>query len=66
MRVIGILERELGREAKKNFLPAPAADLIETYADVDALVESVGFKPDTSIEDGIRGFLSWYRDYYGI
>ncbi len=66
MRVIAIIESELGREAKKNFLPLQPGDVPATYADVNALVESVGFKPQTPIEDGIRSFIAWYRQYYGV
>ncbi|HRO50508.1 MAG TPA: NAD-dependent epimerase [Hyphomicrobium sp.] len=66
MRVISIIERELGREAKKTFLPLQPGDVPETYADVDALVESVGFQPKTPIEVGIQQFISWYRDYYSV
>ena len=66
MRVIAIIESELGREAKKNFLPLQPGDAPETYADVGALVESVGFKPGTSIEDAIPRFIAWYRQYYGV
>jgi UDP-glucuronate 4-epimerase len=66
MRVIAIIESELGLEAKKNFQPMQPGDLRETYADIDALVESVGFKPATSIEEGIRSFIAWYRQYYGV
>ena len=39
---------------------------METFADIDDLARDVGFKPQTSIEDGVRSFVSWYRDYYGI
>jgi UDP-glucuronate 4-epimerase len=66
MHVISVLESALGREAKKNFLPMQPGDVPETYADVHSLVESVGFKPDTSIEDGIGRFVAWYRQYYGV
>ena len=48
-----LLEKALGREAKKNFLPMQPGDVPETYADVDDLVADVGFKPATPIEDGI-------------
>lgn len=66
MTVISTIESELGREARKNFLPLQPGDVPETYADVDALVESVGFRPRTPIEDGIRRFIAWYRQYYGV
>ena len=66
MRFIEILEDCLGRKAKKNMLPLPLGDLPATCADVDDLEAEVGFKPQTPIEEGIRRFVEWYRDYYGI
>jgi UDP-glucuronate 4-epimerase len=62
---IAILERALGREAKKNFLPMQPGDVATTFADVDDLIADVGFAPATSIEDGVAHFVKWYRDYYG-
>jgi UDP-glucuronate 4-epimerase len=64
--MISILERELGREAKKNMLPMAPGDVPETYADVSALREAVGFSPDTPIEVGIARFVEWFRVYYGV
>lgn len=66
MRVIALLEAELGRESRKNFLPMQAGDVPETYADIGGLVAAVGFHPQTSIEEGICRFVSWYRAYYRI
>jgi len=65
MHFIGCLEKALGREAKKNLLPLQPGDVPRTCADVDALVEDVGFKPATPIEVGIARFVEWYRSYYG-
>ena len=65
MHFIGVLEKALGREAKKNFLPMQPGDVPATFADVDDLVADVGFAPATPIEDGIARFVKWYRDYYG-
>ena len=62
---IETLERCLGKKAEKNLLPIQAGDVPSTYADVDDLMRDVGFRPATPIEDGIRSFVSWYRDYYG-
>jgi len=64
MHFIGILEKALGREAKKNFLPMQPGDVPATFADVDDLVADVGFAPATPIEDGVARFVKWYRDYY--
>ena len=65
MHFIACIEKALGREAKKNFLPLQPGDVPKTYADVEALVADVGFKPTTPIEDGIARFIAWYRGYYG-
>jgi UDP-glucuronate 4-epimerase len=64
MDFIGVLEKALGREAKKNFLPLQPGDVPATFADVDDLVADVGFAPSTPIEEGIARFVKWYRDYY--
>ena len=66
MDFISVLERHLGREAKKEFLPLQPGDVPETYADVDDLMRDVGFKPSTPIEVGIKRFVEWYKDYYGV
>lgn len=62
---IETLERCLGKTAVKNLLPIQPGDVPATYADVDDLMRDVGFKPSTSIEDGIASFVEWYRGYYG-
>ena len=64
MRYIEVLEDCLGKKAEKNLLPLQAGDVPDTYADVEALVEDVGYKPATPIETGIANFVNWYRDYY--
>ena len=65
MHFIGVLEKNLGREAKKIFLPLQPGDVPATFADVDDLVAEVGFAPSTPIEEGIARFVKWYRDHYG-
>lgn len=64
MRFIEVLEDCLGKKAEKNLLPLQAGDVPATYADVDDLMRDVGFKPATSIEEGIGRFVEWYRGYY--
>ena len=66
MDFIGAIEKCLGIEAKKNMLPLQLGDVPDTYADVQALVDDMGYKPATSIEDGVANFISWYKDYYKI
>ena len=64
MKFIGVLEECLGEKAKKDFLPMQPGDIPATYAEVDDLMKDVGFKPETPIEEGIRRFVDWYREYY--
>jgi len=66
LHVVGLLEKELGREAVKDMLPMQPGDVMETFADVGDLMRDAGFRPQTSIEDGIRGFVAWYRDHYKV
>lgn len=63
---IEVLERCLGLPAEKNMLPFQPGDVPITYADVEDLVQAVGFQPSTPIEVGIRRFVDWYRAYYGV
>jgi len=58
------IENALGREAQKEFLDLQPGDVPATYADVDDLMQDVGFKPETSIATGIRRFIEWYQEYY--
>jgi UDP-glucuronate 4-epimerase len=64
--VVALLEKELGREAVKDMLPMQPGDVMETFADVGDLMRDAGFRPQTSIEDGIRSFVAWYRDHYKV
>jgi len=64
MDYIETLEKYLGKTAEKELLPLQPGDVPDTYADVDALVQDVGYKPDTTIEQGIDKFVTWYNDYY--
>lgn len=64
MHLIETLEKALGRTAEKNLLPIQPGDVPATYADVDDLSRDVGFKPSTSIEEGVGRFVAWYRGYF--
>ncbi|MBW2369273.1 MAG: NAD-dependent epimerase [Deltaproteobacteria bacterium] len=64
MRFIEVIEDTLGKKAKKTYLDLQPGDVPATYADVDALMADVDFKPQTSIETGIERFVAWYREYY--
>jgi UDP-glucuronate 4-epimerase len=66
MKFIETLEQCLGKKAEKKLLPIQAGDVPVTYADVGDLMRDVGFKPETSIEDGIRNFVAWYKSYYDL
>ena len=63
---ISLIEKETGRTAKRNLLPAQPGDVPKTCADVEALTQAVGFKPATTIEDGIHRFVAWYREFYKV
>jgi len=66
MRMIECMERCLGVKANKQMLPMQPGDVVETYADIDALQTAVGFRPDTPLETGIQQFVDWYREYHGL
>ncbi|VAW83304.1 NAD-dependent epimerase/dehydratase [hydrothermal vent metagenome] len=61
---IEVIEKCLGKKANKNLMPLQPGDVPQTYANVDDLINDVGFKPETSIENGIARFVDWYRSYY--
>jgi UDP-glucuronate 4-epimerase len=65
MHYIETLEKALGKTAIKNLLPMQPGDVPATYADVSDLETDVGFKPQTSVEEGIGNFVQWYKKYYG-
>lgn len=64
MTFIHVIEDALGKTAKTNLLPMQPGDVPSTYADVDELIQDVGFKPTTPITEGIQRFVSWYQEYY--
>jgi len=64
LKVVALLEQELGRKAVTEMLPMQPGDVPATFADVDDLIRDVGFRPDTSIEEGVRRFVAWYREYH--
>ncbi|MBN2438424.1 MAG: NAD-dependent epimerase/dehydratase family protein, partial [Deltaproteobacteria bacterium] len=66
LHFISVIEAELGKAAKKNFLPMQPGDVEETAADIDSLHEYCGFAPAVTIEDGVKRFVEWYRDFKGI
>jgi UDP-glucuronate 4-epimerase len=64
MAFVEAIEKAIGKKAVKEYLPMQAGDVAATYADVDDLIADTGFKPSTPLEDGIRNFVKWYKDYY--
>ncbi|MGL4994209.1 MAG: NAD-dependent epimerase [Bacteroidales bacterium] len=64
MTFIDILEREIGLKAQRVYMPMQQGDVYQTNADTSLLDEAVGFKPSTSLEDGIKEFIRWYKEYY--
>lgn len=66
MDFIATLEEYLGMEADKEFLPLQPGDVVETAADITKAREMLGFDPKIDIKEGIKRFVEWYRDYYGV
>lgn len=66
MDYIAVLEKCLGREAQKEYLPMQPGDVYVTYADVSELMKDYGFKPSTSIEEGLSRFAEWFLEYYTV
>jgi UDP-glucuronate 4-epimerase len=66
MDFIEALEDVLGKKAQKNLMPMQLGDVPATYADVLGLVNDFDYKPDTDYHDGIRRFVEWYREFYGV
>ena len=66
IKYIEAIEKALGVTAKKNLLPMQPGDVLETSADTAALYKAIGFKPQTSVEEGVERFVSWYREFYNV
>lgn len=64
-KFIEILEKEIGKEAKKVYLPMQPGDVYQTYADITDLTKETGFVPKTSLEEGLNKFVNWYKEFYG-
>ena len=63
---IETIEKEIGKKARREYLPIQPGDVPKTFADIDDLARDISFKPNTSIEMGIKKFVEWYRGYYHI
>ncbi|EOG34542.1 NAD-dependent epimerase [Enterococcus faecium] len=66
MEFIETIEKHLGMKAEKEFLPMQPGDVQRTYADVSDLEKAIGFKPTTSLDEGIKKFVEWYKEYYNL
>ncbi len=66
MDYLAAIEDALGMSAEKEYLPFQAGDVAATFADVTDLIETTGFKPQTSVKEGVANFVNWYRDYYNV
>ena len=66
MAFIEAIEKSLGKEAKKNFLPMQPGDVPATWADVEDLVKHFGYAPSITVEEGVKRFVAWYLEYYGL
>ncbi len=66
MEFIETIENACGKKAEKNMMGMQNGDVVATYANVDSLIEAVGFKPETLLKDGIEKFVEWYREYHKL
>ena len=66
MRYIQALEKALGKKAQLELLPMQPGDVRATEADVSRLVSDLGYRPQIDVETGVRRFVEWYCDYYGV
>ncbi|WP_280770900.1 NAD-dependent epimerase [Salipaludibacillus daqingensis] len=66
MDFIQTLERHIGMEAKKEFLPMQPGDVQSTFAKIDDIQHAIGFNPSTTIDEGLKKFVDWYKDYYEV
>jgi UDP-glucuronate 4-epimerase len=64
--LVAVFEMAIGKNAKKELLPMQDGDVERTYADVQSLIDYIGYKPQTPIQDGITNFVNWYKNYYKI
>jgi UDP-glucuronate 4-epimerase len=61
---ISCIEKEIGKSAKKKYLELQPGDVLETFADIEHTKEKLGWEPKTSMEDAIKAFVKWYKEFY--
>ena len=64
MGFIETIENSVGKKAEKNMMAMQDGDVVATYANIDALVDAVGFKPATPLKEGMQKFVDWYKAYH--
>jgi UDP-glucuronate 4-epimerase len=64
MDYIQALEESLGKKAEKKLLPIQPGDVLDTYANIDDLVEEFSYKPEVSVKQGVENFARWYKEFY--
>lgn len=65
MEFIETIENAVSKKAEKNMMGMQDGDVVATYANIDALVDAVGFKPASPLKEGVQRFVDWYKEYYG-
>lgn len=66
MDFIHEIEKNLGKEAKKNMMDIQPGDVPKTWADVEALFDYTDYRPQFTVQEGIKNFIEWYKDYYKV
>jgi UDP-glucuronate 4-epimerase len=66
MAFVEAIEKAIGIEAQKNFMPMQPGDVPATWAEAQLLQSLTGSRPETSVDAGVKAFVAWYRDYYGV
>ena len=66
MDFIHTLEESIGLKAQIEMLPLQPGDVPDTYADINAVLTEIDYRPNTTIHHGIQNFVNWYRNYYGV
>ncbi|MDE6146354.1 MAG: NAD-dependent epimerase, partial [Muribaculaceae bacterium] len=66
MDYITCIEKAIGREAKKEYLPMQPGDVYQTFADSSALGDAIGFRPSTPLQSGIDRTVAWFRNFYSL
>ena len=64
IKTVKAIEKNLGKEAIKNYMPIQPGDVVSTSADTSKLEEWIKFKPNTTIDNGVKKFINWYIDFY--